>query len=159
MVQKRLFQEPMKVISLHNPWACLMAGEEKTVETRGWKIEHEGWLAIHASKGFDPEEKELCQEQPFADALHKSGYHTLREIMATGGHVICIVELYAIELMTLESIEKQRKANEKEIHFGAWEPGRYAWRTRNVKRLDPPVPLRGMQKLFTWPEGNKVCGF
>lgn len=169
MTQAQLFKplpEPLRVLSLHNPWACLMACGAKTIETRGsWSknIKYRGDVAIHASKGFDYDEKELCTKSPFSDELVKGGYRNLRSIMATGGHVLCIVELYDIVEMTHAMCEEFRKyvplcQGGLDYTFGAWEPGRYAWKTRNVRRLDKPVELRGLQGLYTWPEGRDICG-
>lgn len=38
----------MKALTLHQPWATLVAIGAKTVETRGWATKHRGPLAIHA---------------------------------------------------------------------------------------------------------------
>lgn len=151
---------PLRVLSLHNPWACLMACGAKLTETRGWgdKISYRGDVAIHASKGIDAEEKELCTLPPFADELVKGGWKTLRDVIATGGHVVCVVEVYDIVLMTEEMCRAVEKESPLDFAFGAWSPGRYAWRTRNLRRLDKPVELRGLQGLYTWPEGRAICG-
>ena len=160
MSQVEMFKstEPLRVLSLHNPWACLMACGAKPTETRSWGNKYRGDVAIHASKGMDKDEKELCLEQPFADELVKGGWKTLRDVVATGGHVICIVELYECELMTEEKCRTVEKHHPLDFRFGAWQPGRYAWHTRNVRRLDKPVELRGLQGLYTWPEGRAICG-
>ncbi len=152
--------DPLRVLSLHNPWACLMASGVKTTETRSWgdEIKYRGDVAIHASKAMDKEEKALCLETPFSDELVKGGWKTLRDIMATGGHVICVVELYDIVQMTPEMCRQVEQENPLDFEFGAWDPGRYAWRTRNVRRLDKPVELRGLQGLYTWPEGRDILG-
>lgn len=38
----------MKALTLHQPWASLIAFGVKTIETRGWKTTYRGPLAIHA---------------------------------------------------------------------------------------------------------------
>lgn len=163
MTQGKMFidQDPLRVLSLHNPWACLMACGSKTIETRGWGTKYRGDVAIHASKNFDRDEKELCMKSPFCDELHKGNWHTLRQVRDTGGHVLCIVELYDCVEMTHAMCEEMRLKSGSaafDFLFGAWEPGRYAWKTRNVRRLDKPKELRGLQGLYTWPEGREVCG-
>lgn len=40
----------MKALTLHQPWASLVAMGVKTVETRGWSTKYRGPLAIHAGK-------------------------------------------------------------------------------------------------------------
>jgi len=40
----------MKAISLHQPWATMIAGGVKTIETRRWRTRHRGPLVICSSK-------------------------------------------------------------------------------------------------------------
>lgn len=40
----------MKVLSLHQPWASLVAWGIKTIETRSWQTSYRGPLLIHAAK-------------------------------------------------------------------------------------------------------------
>ena len=61
-----------KAISLKQPWANLVAGGEKTIETRKWKTEYRGDLVICSSK--------VPKIEP-------------------AGFALCIVELYSIEPM------------------------------------------------------------
>lgn len=39
----------MKVLTLHQPWASLVAHGVKSIETRSWSTKHRGPLAIHAA--------------------------------------------------------------------------------------------------------------
>ncbi len=38
----------MKAISIHQPWASIIALGEKHYETRNWKPQHRGPIIIHA---------------------------------------------------------------------------------------------------------------
>lgn len=40
----------MKALTLHQPWASLVAEGVKTIETRSWSTKYRGQLAIHAGK-------------------------------------------------------------------------------------------------------------
>ncbi len=40
----------MKVLSIIEPWATLIASKQKYIETRSWKTSYRGELYIHASK-------------------------------------------------------------------------------------------------------------
>lgn len=40
----------MKALTLHEPWASLVAHGYKAIETRSWRTRYRGPLAIHASK-------------------------------------------------------------------------------------------------------------
>ena len=42
--------EPMKMLTLHQPWASLVALGIKTIETRSWRTGYRGPLAIQAAK-------------------------------------------------------------------------------------------------------------
>lgn len=45
----------MKGLTLHQPWASLIADGRKTFETRGWSHPYRGLIAIHAGKTHDVE--------------------------------------------------------------------------------------------------------
>ncbi len=45
----------MKVLTLHQPWASLVALGVKTIETRSWSTQYRGPLAIHAAKSVEHE--------------------------------------------------------------------------------------------------------
>lgn len=42
----------MKMLTLHQPWASLIACGVKTIETRSWSTDYRGPLAIHAGKAW-----------------------------------------------------------------------------------------------------------
>jgi len=42
---------------------------------------------------------------------------------------------------------------EREMLFGDWAPGRYAWELANVQLLPEPIPAKGQQGMWNW--GNK----
>ena len=64
----------MKVITLTQPWATLVAIGAKRIETRSWPTRYRGPLAIHAAIGLGPVggKKGLqakCAERAFSDVL------------------------------------------------------------------------------------------
>lgn len=56
----------MKAISLWQPWASLIAGGHKAIETRSWTTTYRGPLAIHATRKTSPVIRETCQHWPFS---------------------------------------------------------------------------------------------
>lgn len=65
----------MKAISLTQPWATLIAIGAKAIETRSWRTEYRGPLAIHAAKGLGPVGGQrglqgLCSTEPFCSVLN-----------------------------------------------------------------------------------------
>jgi activating signal cointegrator 1 len=64
----------MRVLTLTQPWATLVAIGEKEIETRSWATSYRGPLAIHAASGLGPVGGqaglvELCLTEPFRSAL------------------------------------------------------------------------------------------
>lgn len=64
----------MKAITLYQPWATLVALGKKKIETRSWKTDYRGPLAIHVAKKFTGEQRYLCcggssLYEPFTSAL------------------------------------------------------------------------------------------
>lgn len=132
----------MKAISLHQPWATLVAFGEKQYETRSWKPNHRGLLAIHASKRFDAIQENLCLESPFRESLWQAGYRQQRSLPL--GAVLCVVKL--IDIVPTGQVLDHLP--QKELTFGNYGPGRYAWKLELVKRFTTPIPMAGMQSLF-----------
>src|SRR3712207_3561005 len=61
--------EPLKAITLHQPWATLMSVGAKMWETRSWATDYRGKIAIHASKTFSKGHKQLADLEFFARYL------------------------------------------------------------------------------------------
>src|SRR5262249_45834457 len=61
----------MKAITLIQPWATLVVLGAKRIETRSWKTDYRGKLAIHAGKKWNKQLADLCEQEPFKEALAK----------------------------------------------------------------------------------------
>ena len=57
----------MKVITLKQPWATLVAEGIKEYEFRSWKTNYRGKLLIHAGSGIDKEEMKKFEHQNLED--------------------------------------------------------------------------------------------
>lgn len=55
------------------------------------------------------------------------------------GKALCIVELYDVRPMT--------RTDEKKAHIKFY-PGAYAWMLRNLRKIDPPIPVKGSLGIF-----------
>lgn len=124
-------------LSLIQPWATLMAIEAKLNETRSWRTHFRGWFAIHASKGFPRECRDLCYLQPFASVLAKAGYNGPADLPV--GRVLAVTEL--VDCVPTEKIRAGLSLNERA--FGDYSDGRFAFVTRGVKRLRWPMAMKG----------------
>jgi ASCH domain. len=136
----------MKAISLLQPWATLVAIGAKRIETRSWPTNYRGPLAIHASKGFSRQQKEICWSEPFRSTLLNAGYR-LSFSNLEFGLILARVEL--IDCMLINSAEKPP---EPELSFGDYTPGRYAWLLSDVQAYEVPIPAIGHLGLweFEW---------
>lgn len=140
----------MKAITIHQPWATLIALGEKQFETRGWPTKYRGPIAIHAGKHFS---KDAWIEPPIYDAIRKHGL-LLPEDFPTGA-VIATANLNNC-LKSVDTwtdgyvLENGIFVYSPEYEFGDFTPGRYAWELTNVQQLPKPIPAKGQQGLWNW---------
>jgi len=169
----------MKALTLYQPWASLIALGEKRFETRSWWTGYRGPILIHAGKK-DPCKMPLLGMRDFKEAVGSvfekagSGYGSSWCLLPKG-RIIAIAELVncwhivnhpgtnvdeALKIpIGAESMTTDKHApdfadyivpTEKEMLFGDWTPGRYAWELKNVHRLVNPIPEKGMQRLWSF---------
>lgn len=141
----------MKLISMWEPWATLMAIGAKRIETRSWATGYRGWLAIHASKGGLSKRMltECMEEDAFRMAL-------MGERLSPG----CIVAVVRLvdccptdERQYLLGVfaEYPELDTEQERYFGNFDEGRWCWVTEDLFRLPEPIPFRAGQGLRAVP--------
>lgn len=138
----------MKVISLHQPFAHLIAAGIKRYETRSWARSYRGLLAIHAAgkyrNGFPADVYHQMEKWKFMYPQVKAAFDAKPMVF---GAVICVVEL-----IDIYRTENCGSLSEMEHALGNYEPGRAAWRLKLLKVYDEPIPCRGKQGLFDWSE-------
>lgn len=129
----------MKVLTLTQPWAQLVAEGHKTIETRSWPVAFRGELAIHAAKGWTKADREFALE---------CGYKP--EEMARGV-ILCLVALIDVQPVTRLG-PAYLTANER--RYGNYSAGRYAWifDPARTRRLLPPVEAKGAQGVWLIPD-------
>lgn len=121
----------MKAITLWQPWASAIDLGMKRVETRGWKTSYRGELVIcAATRPLDPVGKEVAKR--FAIPAMSLGC------------ALCVVELYEC----IDATIAHAFINDMERLLGNYAVGRWAWRTRDLRKLRVPVPVVGHQRLF-----------
>src|SRR5207245_1453211 len=81
----------MRCLSLIQPYATLVAIGAKPIDTRSWKTDYRGPLAIHASVGFPRDYRILCDLEPFHRVLEAAGIRSWRELPL--GAVLCSCRL------------------------------------------------------------------
>lgn len=142
----------MKAITIQQPWAGLIASGHKRFETRGWKTNYRGPIAIHAGKQKD---YDTCM------LLAKEYTSIWGEITPLSfGSVIAIADLtecYEVHVDHTDDAVLMRGnmpfvwigKDTNEFRFGFYENGRYAWRLENVRPIEP-IPAKGQQGLWNW---------
>ena len=145
----------MKAISLHQPWATLIADGHKTVETRSWRppwdlIGHR--IAIHAAK-----RPARLQEWPVAMIDRLSDLYPHR---GSSGWPLGVVVATAI----LEAVGQVNYDEDGHAHcvypsparwaqidpFGDFGRGRYLWFLTDVEPLPLPEKAVGRQGFWEW---------
>lgn len=138
----------MKAITIHQPWASLIALGLKRFETRGWRTSYRGELAIHASKS-----KEylhwFSQDRHIREAFASRGFESYLGAMPRGailaiGSLAGCVRSDEFDGLVLHSPSHERA-------FGDWSAGRYGFEVAGVRRLKQPIPWAGQQQLWVVP--------
>jgi hypothetical protein len=139
----------MKALSLHQPWATLMAMGVKQVETRSWSTKYRGPLLIHAANKWSPEQDRVAREYR----------HVLAGTLMEFGGIIGIVNLTEIVDAASTSlwinpwiqrrivIDGALRIPRSEYALGIYNASRFAWLTTGARTL-PIHRVRGYQGLF-----------
>lgn len=135
----------IRVLSLWQPWATLWVAGAKLIETRSWGTSYRGRIAVHAGKSL--EGMSVCYQEPFAEVLAALGYDAFSKLPRGG--VIGVVNLVDCKAMgPLAFTLDGNRLSGREIAFGRYAPGRFAWITgRERTILAEPIPVRGTQGL------------
>jgi hypothetical protein len=67
---------PTPVLTLHQPWASLIALGVKTIETRSWSTKYRGPLAIHAGAGWTMDSRRAVGTDPIGHVIASRGLRT-----------------------------------------------------------------------------------
>jgi hypothetical protein len=144
----------MRVLTLTQPYASLVATRAKGLETRSWGTRYRGPLAIHAAKSVSPlggrsAFLELCEREPFRSAIAAAEYTSPDELPFGAIVAVCTLgECYEIRPKGLWAHETLISLpDEPERSFGNYSPGRYAFRLDDVHTLPRPLPYKGGQGL------------
>jgi activating signal cointegrator 1 len=129
-----------RAITLHQPYASLMALGAKAIETRGRPTSFRGWVAIHAAKGRPDNFAELLADEAIEGALDEAGLDRDR---LPFGRVLAVVNI--VDCRSTETLN--RIVTVAESRFGNYAPGRYGYLTYGVRRLREPFEARGYQSI------------
>lgn len=164
----------MKALTLHQPYAELVAQNVKYFETRSWNTKYRGLLAIHASRDVERNGDPIIGWQSSPDGKtvpilkHPWGKYLPADYselyMELGnGSVECIVEL--VDVFPAEKVAGQLHRQieacrrepelqwvadqaENQLAFGDFSAGRFAWYLKHITRVSCPGIVRGRQGLW-----------
>ncbi|NUQ05956.1 MAG: ASCH domain-containing protein [Anaerolineae bacterium] len=157
----------MAAITIHQPWATLIAVERKTYETRSWSTNHRGLIAIHAGKNGEElaDIQEDIEDVVSWDKARLARWYRdtgrgrymlhLRQVFAGSrydkmsafplGAVVCIARL-----VNCHRVEALKNLSAQELAFGNFSPGRFAWEMEVVRYFADPIPAQGAQGVWRW---------
>lgn len=144
-------------LTLWQPWATLIALKKKTVETRSWAPPERyvgARLAIHASKNMPAEGEAALETEPFLSAL--AGRELPCGVIVATATLARVAPAMAAQhqmLSRASRAEDDMRRVQCELAFGDYGEGRFAWKLLEIVPMEPPVPCKGAQKLWTVPFG------
>lgn len=124
----------MKVITIKQPWATLIAKGYKEYEFRTWKTKYRGEILIHAGKGIDKKAMERFK--------HLNLEYPKGQIIAKAKLTDCI---YVDEEFAQKMYKIDPKVYKGLIDKENWDG--YGFKLENVKKIKP-ISING--KLSLW---------
>lgn len=168
----------MKILTLWQPWASLVADRSKLYETRSWGTDYRGLIAIHAAKRpvvvgevaaiydeLQPTPEHTIRPNPeypkFVETLDKTRDEWIDGRMPLGA-IVVVCELTECFYMVDQDFNPSPHNGQNtieifdqtpfELAIGNWAPGRYAWQLSNILKLPQPIPWKGSQGLTDLPQ-------
>jgi len=127
-------QGTVKALTVLQPWAHLIAHEDKRIENRKWYTHFRGWLAIHSGKS-----DKLCEAADFLAGPDMS----FGKIVAIARVIECV------KLVRFPAVYEGPKKY-RWIMANKWAEGPYCWIFEEVITLPNPIAARGRQGFWNW---------
>lgn len=170
----------MKALTLTQPWATLVAIGAKRIETRSWRTNYRGLLAIHAAAGWNASDREFVRTELVQTAfagrvpLPRDPDALPRGVVIATCQLVDCVPTDDLDLDLGEERAFRRiggyengedlycwcserdyggrawELDEREIAFGNFTPGRFAWLLDDPVELYEHVPAKGKLMLWDW---------
>ena len=122
----------MKVITLKQPWATLVAEGLKKYEFRSWKFNYRGEILIHAGKGVDKE------------AMKKFEHLNLNYPRSR-----IIAKVKILDCVKLDKEINENIIRENELVYGhKYDRTGYAWKLEVVEKIEDDKEISGKQGIW-----------
>lgn len=132
----------LKVLTLRQPWATLVAEGIKKYEFRSWKTNYRGKVLIHAGMGIDKEDMKKYENM---------------NLKFPSRRIIAIVEIE--DCLELNEELNKKIISENNIAYGNKVRTGYAWKLNNIKKINYNKKINGQLGLWNinLDERNFVC--
>ena len=121
----------MKVLTLKQPWATLVAEGIKKYEFRSWKTNYRGKILIHAGTGIDKKELEKFKDL---------------NLEFPSKRILAEVEIE--DCLELNDELNKKIIAEQNIAYGSKYRTGYAWKLTNVKKINIGKEIKGQLGLW-----------
>lgn len=158
----------MRAISLWQPWASAVALGSKRIETRGWRTDYRGPLAIHAAQRLVQSElMSIKSTWNWCGALKPLGLEMggdkhLWELLPFGALVATceLVDCRPTDSFTQAELHTRRMPEGETLDIYGWTEamlgnfalGRFGWVLDNIRALPEPIPIKGRPGFFSVPD-------
>ncbi|WP_157965256.1 ASCH domain-containing protein [Euzebya rosea] len=135
----------MRAVTIHQPWASLVAVGIKTVETRSRRVTHRGPLLIHAGQRMwdAATYQQILTELDRSDHPPPGGSWAVWLSTLELGVVVAIADLSGVL-----PADRALRDRPDQAPWGWFGRGRHGWMLDDVRPVAPPVPARGRQGLW-----------
>jgi hypothetical protein len=137
----------VKVLTLTQPWASLVACGAKRIETRSWSTSYRGDLAIHAAKGMPRDAKDFSRCIRLG-VLFGPQYEYPRGVIIATCRLLSVVPTEVLVNQGNVFSVSCEPISEQEEGFGDYSPGRFGWLLGEIKPLPDPISAKGALGLW-----------
>lgn len=121
----------LKVLTLRQPWATLVAEGIKKYEFRSWKTNYRGKVLIHAGTGIDKDDMKKYEHM---------------NLDFPSRRIIAVVEIE--DCLELDKDLNKKIISENNIAYGHKIRNGYAWKLKNIKKIDYDKEVNGQLGLW-----------
>ncbi len=121
----------MKVITLKQPWATLVAEGLKEYEFRSWKYNYRGEILIHAGKGVD-----------------KDSLKEFESLNLNYPHSKIVAKVKIVDCIKLDNEINRKIIKENELIYGDKIRIGYAWKLELVEKINDDRIISGKQGIW-----------
>lgn len=152
----------MRALSLHRPYAGLVAENVKWIETRSWRTRHVGDLAIGSAGQCADDDDEIWAHPQVESSMMTEP----RSIVAVVSVVACLPMVAAAPgqnvpedciALTATDARMYRRGRRAvsvidQVPFGDFRPGGFGYVLDAVRKLAQPIPCPGRQGIWQLPD-------